>query len=466
MSSSASKSITVISSSSFLICMAFVDKENDRFEWKEIWKREYLKSIASFYNTDGGRLLVGRNDAGEYVGVKDPKDTAKVISDTVMNKMHFQVFVSIVNIEGKDCVMVDVPSGSRKVDLDGKFYVRVGNTVQTLEGVDLKEVLLNENGLQWLDTPCEISIDDLSKEAISYFVSKGKESGRIPEYVDENDVPKLLSRFGLMTSGVPNLTAAILFSDNPQMYSRGAYLKIGLFDSKNILVRETYIEGPLIMIPDRAVDKLLESYIQPRYMYDGPGVSRYNHYDYPNDALREIILNALMHMDYKRSQPVTVSVRPNELEVFCFGGLPGNMTVDKLFESHQSVRRNEALAMVFHAAGFVEGWGQGISKIIEACEANGNKIPSFSEVQGGFSVIMFPNFVEAPGHVKDEDDESLDDSILRLIRDNPKASARSMAKVLGTSDRTILVHLNDLRKQGIVDRVGSRKTGEWIILKH
>lgn len=90
-----------------------------------------------------------------------------------------------------------------------------------------------------------------------------------------------------------------------------------------------------------------------------------------------------MHMDYKRSQPVTVSVRSDELEVFCLGGLPGSMTVDKLFKKHHSVRRNEALAMVFHAAGFVEAWGQGISKVVEACEANGNKIPLFSEDQGG-----------------------------------------------------------------------------------
>ena len=148
--------------------MAVVDFENDRFEWKEVWKIEYLRPIAAFHNTGGGRLLVGRTDDGEYVGVKDPKGIAKSISDTVMNKMHFQVFVNIDNIEGKDCIIVDVPPGNRMVDLDGKFYVRVGNTVQALEGEDLREVLLNEKGLQWLDAPCEIDIGDLSKKQFHF----------------------------------------------------------------------------------------------------------------------------------------------------------------------------------------------------------------------------------------------------------------------------------------------------------
>ena len=446
--------------------MAVVDFENDRFEWKEVWKIEYLRPIAAFHNTGGGRLLVGRTDDGEYVGVKDPKGIAKSISDTVMNKMHFQVFVNIDNIEGKDCIIVDVPPGNRMVDLDGKFYVRVGNTVQALEGEDLREVLLNEKGLQWLDAPCEIDIGDLSKEAISFFISKGKESGRIPISVDENDVSGVLNRFNLMTSGVPNLTAAILFSDNPQAYSRGAYLKIGLFDGKGSLIRETYVEGPLIMIPDRAMDKLLASYVPPMYMYDGPSVSRYNHYDYPKDALREVILNALMHMDYKKSQPVTISIRPDELEVFCLGGLPGSMTVDKLFKKHHSVRRNEALARMFHVAGFVEAWGQGIAKIIESCESNGNKIPIFLEDQGGLSVVMFPNILEAElSHVNEKYSDSITVSLLRLICEDPKLSANSIAKLLGISERTVRSRLKNLREDGIIDRKGSAKSGKWILIE-
>lgn len=152
---------------------------------------------------------------------------------------------------------------------------------------------------------------------------------------------------------------------------------------------------------------------------------------------------------------MTVSVRPDELEVFCLGGLPGNMTLDKLFKKHHSVRRNEALAMVFHAAGFVE-----------ACESNGNRIPSFSEEQGGLSVTMLPHKVETKSeHVEDEHAESEIDSLLNLIRKDPKITAVSIAKTLGISERTVRTRLDDLRKRGIIERKGSRKTGEWIIIE-
>ena len=89
-------------------------------------------------------------------------------------------------------------------------------------------------------------------------------------------------------------------------------------------------------------------------------------------------------------------------------------------------------------------------------EANGNKIPSFSEDQGGLSVVMIPNLVKEPSnHVKEGRTDSLDDSILRIILDNPSISAVTLANTLGVTERTIRFHLSHLRKQGIIDRTGS-----------
>lgn len=123
------------------------DFENNQEEWKEKWDSSYLKAIAAFYNTDGGRMVVGRRNDGPFVGLVDPKDTAKKISDTVHNKLHINVSVHIKNIKNVDCVVVDVYAGNRMVDLDGQFFVRVGNTNQALEGEELRTALLNEKGM-------------------------------------------------------------------------------------------------------------------------------------------------------------------------------------------------------------------------------------------------------------------------------------------------------------------------------
>ena len=84
--------------------MPAVDLENNQEEWKEIWDSSYLKAIAAFYNTDGGRMVVGRKDDGVIVGLVDPKDTAKKISDTIHNKLHINVSVRIESIESSTCV--------------------------------------------------------------------------------------------------------------------------------------------------------------------------------------------------------------------------------------------------------------------------------------------------------------------------------------------------------------------------
>jgi len=148
--------------------------ENNQEEWKEIWDTSFLKAVAAFYNTDGGRLIVGRRDDGEFIGLMDPKDDAKKISDTISNKLHISPSVHIQDFNGKMCIIIDISAGSRMVSLDGRFYKRVGNTNQELSGDELKAALLDENRLSWLDRTCDVRIEDLSDEAISFFVQSGK----------------------------------------------------------------------------------------------------------------------------------------------------------------------------------------------------------------------------------------------------------------------------------------------------
>ena len=84
--------------------------------------------------------------------------STKTISDTIRNKFHFISETRAENIDGKDCIIIDVPKGDTIVDYDGRFYFRVGNTTQQLEGIPLKRILLDEIGIQWLDQPCKVDL--------------------------------------------------------------------------------------------------------------------------------------------------------------------------------------------------------------------------------------------------------------------------------------------------------------------
>lgn len=132
----------------------------------------------------------------------------------------------------------------------------------------------------------------------------------------------------------------------------------------------------MILLPDLAVDTLFEKYVPPRFTYEG--VFRKLVYPYPRDGIRELIVNAVVHMDYHSKEPVTVSVHPDHLEIFGVGGLPNGWTVETLVGKHKSIPRNQTLADVFHDAGYVENWAQGIGRVMDSCRVNGNPPPNFA----------------------------------------------------------------------------------------
>lgn len=441
-----------------------MDIESNDIEWKEIWKSEYLRTIAAFYNTNGGRMIVGRNDHGVYVGVIDLKGVMKSISDTIRNKLRIICDVHEETFEGKDCIVIDVPVGVKTVSYNGEFPVRIGNATHALEAEELKERLLGEKGLQWLDQPSGITVADLSQDAISYFVRKGKESKRIPESVDERDVVSILERYNLIRSGEPTLAGALLFSDQPDKLNNGAYLRIGKFDSKGFLIRDDFIKGPLIKLPELAIDRLFDVYVQPTYMYD-KGISTYNRYDYPIEAVRELILNAIIHMDYKVASPITVKVFPDSLEVFCTGELSSKISIESMMVGGRSIRRNESLAFTFYASGSVEAWGQGIPKVIQACKDNDNPAPKFALDTGGLSVTIGIAVRNDPEHAISDGYMDVPEKIVSLMRANPKIRIKDLVAEIGLSDKSIRVAIDKLREQGRLIRVGSNRYGHWKIVE-
>lgn len=447
--------------------MIKTDFENYSQEWKELWKSEYVHTIAAFYNTAGGIMTVGRRDDGSIVGVKSPEKTLKSISDTISNKLHIKADVRLISIEGKNCIQIDVPKGRNMVDCDGIFYIRVGNTTQTVSGLELKALLLKENNIQWLDQPSDLTIEDLSADALSFFISEGQDAGRIPKDISSEDVVQILDKFNLLIAGKVTLAGALLFSDDPRKLNGGAYLKIGQFDEKESLMRDTNIEGPLIRIPNIAIEKLYEAYTPPTYMYDGGGASVYQRFDYPKEAVRELILNAIMHMDYKLQRPVIVAVYPDRLEIFCAGGLPEGMTMELLTHKHTSILRNISLASVFYSAGFVESWGQGISKVRNGCILNGNPEPEFHEFCGGILVTIFRLKTKdvVPDNVSAITLDDIDKEILKLISENSKITIPVISETMGLSIRSTHRRISSLRDSGTIIREGNNRSGHWRIKK-
>ena len=217
----------------------------------------------------------------------------------------------------------------------------------------------------------------------------------------------------------------------------------------------------MIKLPDETIDTLFKKFVFPYYEYGGMSAAASARYEYPDSAIREMVTNAIVHMDYSRQRPVTIALFPDRMRVFCAGGLPKGMTLESLKSEHDSIRRNEGLASAFFSAGMIEAWGQGIAKAIRACAENGNPEPEFYEMSDGLAVNIYPRPHKQDSSVTGE--PSLDDRIVRLMRADPRIRIKDLARTLNVSDRTVRYHISKLKDEGAVTRTGGRSEGEWIV---
>ncbi len=376
------------------------------------------------------------------------------------------------------CVVVVIPSGKDMTSLDGSFYTRVGNTDQGSKCDGSRSASSSDRGVPRMDRTCRFTKEDLSEDSIEFFVKNGKKHGRISDSVDPKDIDGILSSYDLVIDGRLTLSAGILFGREPRRLNDGAFLKIGEFDEKGILRREDYVEVPSIQIPDEAMRILYERYIPSLFGYGDLSARRSVVDIYPKDAVRELLVNAVVHKDYRVQEPITVAVYPDHMEIASIGGLPTGWTPDDLLRMHTSVRRNNVLATVFHDAGFMEGLGRGIGKVIAACESNGNPLPEFFIATGALFAVLHKrevidcdvgmmgavvttDAVKVPSGISAVD---IKQQIIGLILKDPHISASEMGKVLSLSSRTVERYLSKLKAEGKVKRDGNVKSGKWEIV--
>lgn len=382
----------------------------------------------------------------------------KVVSDSISNTLGMSIPVYVDELNGKRFIVVDVPKGDTLVECDGRYYKRVGNTTQLMQREELKAAIMRERGVHWMDMPCDATIQDLSEDAVKSFISKGKACGRVPAFIDDGDIMSVLKRYKLIDGDNLTYAGALLFAQDPSRFKGGAFLKIGEFNQIGLILRETMIERPLIEIPDEAIRVLYESYIPPTFVY--VQASRELSYRYPVEAVRELLVNALIHKDYQVTEPVTIRIFKDSMWIFCFGGLPDGWGVDMLLKPHESIWRNETLADVFHDAKFVENWGQGISKVLDECKRNGNTGPVFQQDVGGLRVVLASKVSTRVETISDSNGGLTErqKSILELIRENPRISTADLSIELNLSLSTVKRDLLILSQKGVIKRAGARRT--------
>lgn len=437
--------------------------ESQDIEYKESWRDEYLKWICGFANAKGGKLYIGVDDNGRVIGLE--KTEAHRLTEDIPNKVRdvLGIIVDVNLLEENDLfyIEISVPVYSNPINYKGQYHYRSGSTKQELKGNALNQFLLERTGLHWDEylVP-DVRIDELSDEAFTRFRKEAAKNHRVDENVLTDANEGILQNLRLIDKRTHQLqrAAVMLFHSDPESFVNGAYVKLGFFvEGDDNLVFQDEVHGPLMLQVDMVMALLKERYLIYAISYEKN--HRKESLQYPEDALREVLLNALVNKDYTSGTPIQISVYPTHIVFYNSGKLPEHWTVEHLFEKHSSEPFNTALAGAFFRSGDIESWGRGYRKIVRAME-NVNLMPPIIQVMGGMTVTLYSSAqtqMDAMG--LDERQQK----VMAFVLKNARVTNSDVQMLLSTSKPTATRILKSLESH--LEQVGSRGSGTYYRLK-
>jgi len=437
-------------------------KEQQNIEWKESWHNDYFKWICGFANAQGGTLFIGIDDKGNTKHLDNAKKLLEDLPNQVRDLLGLMVDVNLHSTNEDDYLEIVVESYPFPISLRGKYYYRSGSTLQELKGTALAKFLLQRQGKKWDGVPApNVTADDLKNDTFDFFRKKAAKSKRLePEDLDGTNQELLESlQLYLEDEKMLKRAAILLFHPKPEKYITGTFIKIGFFETDDDLKFQDEVKGNLVEQAEKALDLLKTKYTQAIISYqDG---SREETFTFPEDAVREALYNAIAHKDYSSGIPIQISVYPNKMIFWNEGQLPENWTVEKLTQKHPSKPYNPDIANTFFRAGYIESWGRGTIKMINACKAHKIAPPIFSNIPPDFQVELIK--YTDKGLTELGLKEELRKIILH-IQENGSISNSEVQTICNVSKATATRYLGEMEAEWI-DKIGSTGVGTMYVFK-
>ena len=355
--------------------------------------REIVETIAAFATSTGGTVLIGVGPDGNKVGVQIGSGTLESLANDIKLNTDPPQYPS-VTVEGDQSsavITVTVEESPIKpVMAYHRPMKRVGRTNQHLSREETQRLMEVTTGRSWDALPCQgFSLADVDRRALDDFLRRAdQDTTASTESILTN--LKMLTPEGLCNG------AALLFAPNPQRFIVQAQVKCGRFLGTTSVqfLDERTLEGNMLSQLDEAMAFVTRNTRQAIVITGRP--EREIVPEYPSEAVREAIINAICHRDYAATGTVQVRVYDDRLEVWNPGTLPPDITIEDLYKEHSSHPRNPRLAAALHRARLIEHWGTGTLRIVQACEDRRMPRPEF--ITQGRSFIV--RFTKAPAEVR------------------------------------------------------------------
>ncbi|MDR1685405.1 MAG: putative DNA binding domain-containing protein [Desulfovibrio sp.] len=456
--------------------------ESQTLEWKSSWRDDHLKWVCGFANAEGGTLVIGRDDRGKLVGLPNARFLLEELPNKFRDLLGIMAEVNLREDGGKEYLEIGVPAYPNPISYRGRYYQRSGSTLQEIKGAALDRFLLRRFGRTWDGSPLPgLNAADLSPQAFAQFRALARTSGRLDASALAEPDAELLDKLKLMEGRYLKRAAALLFHPDPLRFVTGAFVKIGFFQSESEIAYHDEVNGDLFTQAQKTLEILFFKYLKASIRYED--IVRVERYPVPRPALREALLNALIHRDYMIPAPIQIRVYDHKLMIWNPATLPEGWTESDLLAPHNSRPLNPDIANTFFRAGGIEAWGRGIERIFEACREAGTPPPrlrfSGSDLLTEFAFSdeylqlmagtrtgaeeKTPSETRVETRVKTR--VKTPDRLLELLREQPTLSLSAAASTLGKSVAAIELVARNLRTEGRLRHTGPKKGGHWEVLK-
>ena len=449
--------------------------EQQNIEWKQSWRDEYLKWICGFANAQGGKIFIGKDDDGNVVHLEDYRKLLEDIPSKVRNHLGIICDVNLHDENGSKFIEIVVHPYTVPVSLRGRYYYRSGSSKVELTGIELNEFLLKKAGGTW-DEVIEnrATLDDIDETALETFIKDGQKIGRMPD-VEGLSTIEILEKLHLSKDGMLKRAALVMFGKDPIGFYPTFEVKIGRFvlDSTDLRFQEV-VRGNVVGMLKEVLSQLDHKFLVRNVSFEG--MYRVEKEEFPNIALRETLLNALVHRTYMGAH-VQMRVYDDRLTLWNEGMLPLGVTIDNLKKTHNSRPRNPLIASACFMAGYIDSWGRGIKKIVDSCLEAGLPEPEIIEMDGGIQVTLYKEKVVSEKSEKKEVSNQENyfpqmrkqkaermTALMIAINNNPSFSRIQLAEFIKVPEDSVTKYLSELEnKLGYIESKGTTtdRTYSW-----
>ena len=443
--------------------------ETNRIENKEQLNEDFEQEVIAFLNyKEGGIIYVGINKNGQVAGVENTDLTQLQIKDRIKNNIQPSTLglfeVTVETIENKEVIKVIISSGTEKpyyLRKKGRTpegcYIRIGSSKERMTERMIEEMFSKriKNSLKEIEAPRQ---DLTFRQLKIHYEGNG---------MTLND--NFARNLNLLTDeGKYNYNAYLLADENNISIKLVKYLGTNKME---LIENQEYGYCCLITATQRILDRLTaENTVYAKIEYNG----RKEVEMIDSKALKEAVINAMVHSDYTLSTTPIIELYSDRIEITSGGGLPQGLSQEEFLEG-VTAPRNKELIRVFKDVDLIENIGSGVLRILDAYDKSCFKfMEHFLRVSFKYKENPFEYAIKNNVSANDTINDTLKDTIkltknekeiLSLIVNNNQITREGIVNELRLSDRTVSRAIKHLQDEKVIFREGSKKKGYWKILK-